>query len=546
MRSAQSNGRIGKIAGLCDCYKATKHFDLNHKFNLSEIYFSNLSLTDTTCKVHVCPSIDHLGRGMSYAKQNFIAGNWVAGESEVENRNPSDLSDLVGLFAQASADQLDAALDQARRAQREWASAEVERKQAVLMAIGNELMARSEELGTLLSREEGKPLVEGKGEVYRAGQFFTYYAAECLRQIGENADSVRPGVEIDVRREPVGVVAVISPWNFPTATASWKIAPALCYGNAVVWKPANATPASAVALTEIIARQDIPKGLFSLVMGSGRSVGQRLVESPLVNAISFTGSVPVGKGIAASAIGNLTKVQMEMGSKNALAVMDDGDLDLAVSVALGGAFGGTGQKCTASSRLIVHSAIHDAFVDKLVAGAKGMKVGHALENGTQMGPVVSGQQLKDNLAYVELGKSEGAELACGGEQLDMPHEGYYMSPGVFLNTNNAMRINREEMFAPLTAVIRVDSYDEALATVNDTNFGLTSGIVTRDLARATHFRRNARTGVVTVNLPTAGTDYHVPFGGRGDSSYGPREQGRAAAEFYTTVKTAYISAGSPS
>ena len=238
-------------------------------------------------------------------------------------------------------------------------------------------------------------------------------------------------------------------------------------------------------------------------------------------------------------------VQMEMGSKNAL-VVHDGDLDLAVSVALGGAFGGTGQKCTASSRLIVHSAIHDAFVDKLVAGAKGMKVGHALENGTQMGPVVSGQQLKDNLAYVELGKSEGAELACGGEQLDMPHEGYYMSPGVFLNTNNAMRINREEMFAPLTAVIRVDSYDEALATVNDTNFGLTSGIVTRDLARATHFRRNARTGVVTVNLPTAGTDYHVPFGGRGDSSYGPREQGRAAAEFYTTVKTAYISAGSPS
>ena len=482
---------------------------------------------------------------MSNAKQNFIAGNWVAGESEIENRNPSDLSDLVGLFAQAAPDQLDAALDQARRAQREWADVGMERKQAVLMAIGNELMARAEELGRLLSREEGKPLAEGKGEVYRAGQFFTYYAAECLRQIGENADSVRPGVEIDVRREPIGVVAVISPWNFPIATASWKIAPALCYGNAVVWKPANATPASAVALTEIIARQDIPKGLFSLVMGTGRSVGQRLVESPLVDAVSFTGSVPVGKGIAAAAIANFTKVQMEMGSKNALAVMEDGDLDLAVSVALGGAFGGTGQKCTASSRLIVHSAVHDAFAEKLVAGAKAMSVGHALEDGTQMGPVVSAQQLEENLAYVDLGKSEGAELACGGERLDLPHDGYYMSPGVFLSTNNAMRINREEMFAPLTAVIRVDSYDEALATVNDTNFGLTSGIVTRDLARATHFRRNARTGVVTVNLPTAGTDYHVPFGGRGDSSYGPREQGRAAAEFYTTVKTAYISAGSP-
>ena len=483
---------------------------------------------------------------MTDVKLNLIAGAWVAGENAVENRSPSDLSDLVGMFAQASAEQVDETLAQAREAQAEWAGFGLERRQAVLMAIGTELMARAEELGTLLSREEGKPLAEGKGEVYRAGQFFTYYAAETLRQIGENADSVRAGIEVDVRREPVGTVAVISPWNFPTATASWKIAPALCYGNAVIWKPANLTPASAVALAEIIDRQDIPKGLFSLVMGSGRVVGQRLVESPLIDAISFTGSVPVGKGIAAAAIGNLTKVQMEMGSKNALAVMDDADLDLAVSVALGGAFGGTGQKCTASSRLVVHRAIHDAFVDKLVAGAKAMKVGHALEQGTQMGPVVSESQLAENLAYVDLGRSEGAELACGGVRLDMPHDGYYMSPGLFLNTTNDMRINREEMFAPLTSVIKVDTYDEALSVVNDTNFGLTSGIVTRDLARATHFRRNARTGVVTVNLPTAGTDYHVPFGGRGDSSYGPREQGRAAVEFYTTVKTAYISAGDPS
>ncbi len=476
---------------------------------------------------------------------NLIAGEWMAGDTAIENRNPSDLTDVIGLFAQASADQLSATLDRARIAQLEWAAYGLERKQAVLMSIGTELMSRAEELGRLLSREEGKPFAEGKGEVYRAGQFFTYYAAECLRQIGENADSVREGVEIDVRREPVGVVAVISPWNFPTATAAWKIAPALCYGNAVVWKPANLTPASAVALTEIIERQDIPNGLFSLVMGSGGAIGQRLVESPQVDAISFTGSVPVGKGIAAAAIQNLTKVQMEMGSKNALAVMDDADLDLAVSLALGGAFGGTGQKCTASSRLVVHAAIHDAFVEKLVAGAKALKVGHALEEGTQMGPVVSEQQLQENLAYVELGQSEGAELACGGQRLELQHDGYYMSPGVFVNTNNTMRINREEMFAPLTSVLKVDSYDEALAIVNDTNFGLTSGIVTQNLARATHFRRHARTGVVTVNLPTAGTDYHVPFGGRGDSSYGPREQGKAAAEFYTTVKTAYISAGTP-
>ena len=482
---------------------------------------------------------------MTDIKPNLIAGAWSTGVGAIENYNPSDLSELVVLYAQASVQELDTAVEAAQAAQVEWAAYGLERKQAVLNAIGNEMMERAEELGTLLSREEGKPLAEGKGEVYRAGQFFTYYAAEVLRQLGQNAQSVRPGVDIDIRREPVGTVAVISPWNFPTATASWKIAPALAYGNAVIWKPANATPASAHALAEIIARQDIPKGLFSLVMGSGSDVGQKLVEHRGINAISFTGSVPVGRGIAQAAVGNFTKLQMEMGSKNALAVMDDGDLDLAVAVALGGAFGGTGQKCTASSRLVVHEAVHDAFVEKLVAGAKAMKVGHALEEGTQIGPVVSEAQLKENLSWVAKGRAEGAELACGGEEVERATKGYYMTPGVFLNTTNTMEINREELFAPLTAVIKVGSYDEALHTVNDTRFGLTAGIVTRSLARASDFRARARSGCVMVNLATAGTDYHVPFGGRGESSYGPREQGSAAAEFYTTVKTAYISAGLP-
>ena len=477
--------------------------------------------------------------------QNFIAGQWVDSNSEIENRNPSDISDVIGLYAQASADQLQNAVQTARAAQAEWAQTGPEKRYNVLMEIGNELIARFAELGKLLSREEGKPLAEGKGEVYRAGQFFTYYAAEVLRQVGDTADSVRDGIEIDVRREPAGTVAVISPWNFPTATASWKIAPALAFGNAVVWKPANVTPASAVALTEIISRQEIPAGLFSLVMGSGREIGQKLVENPSVDAISFTGSLPVGKGVAAAAIRNLTKVQMEMGSKNALAVMDDGDLDIAITCALAGAFGGSGQKCTASSRLVVHEKVHDAFVEKLVAGARAMKVGHALKEGTQIGPVVSEQQLNANLAYIELGRQEGAELLCGGDRVEQPTAGYYMTPAIFAGTNNAMRINREEMFAPIASVIRVGSYDEALSLVNDTNFGLTSGIVTKSLARATHFRRNVRTGCVMVNLPTAGTDYHVPFGGLGESSYGPREQGAYAREFYTTVKTAYVSAGTP-
>ncbi|MGB0690362.1 MAG: aldehyde dehydrogenase family protein, partial [Candidatus Puniceispirillum sp.] len=331
----------------------------------------------------------------------------------------------------------------------------------------------------------------------------------------------------------------------PTATAVWKIAPALAFGNAVIWKPANLVPASAVALADIIARQDLPKGLFNLVMGPGSSIGQALVESTAINAISFTGSVDIGKQIATSAIGNLTKVQMEMGSKNALAVMDDGDLDLAVTCALGGAFGGTGQKCTASSRLIVHEKIHDEFVEKLTSATTSMVVDHALKDGTQLGPVVSETQLNENMAYIDLAKSEGGEILCGGERVTRETEGYYMTPALVANTSNDWRINREEMFAPIACVIKAGSYDEALGLVNDTNFGLTSGIITKSLARASHFRRNARTGCVMINLATAGTDYHVPFGGRGDSSYGPREQGGYAEEFYTTVKTSYISSGTP-
>ena len=483
---------------------------------------------------------------MTETKNNFIAGEWLPGDTSVENRNPSDLSDVIGHFAQASSSQLTKALDAARSAQKIWAATGLEARQTVLMNIGNELMERSAELGTLLSREEGKPLAEGKGEIYRAGQFFTYYAAEVLRQIGDTADSVRPNIEIDVRREPVGTVAIVSPWNFPTATAVWKIAPALAFGNAVIWKPANLVPASAVALAEIISRQDLPAGLFNLVMGAGGSIGQQLIESPAIDAISFTGSVEVGKQIAQSAIGNLTKVQMEMGSKNALAVMDDGDMEIAVAAALGGAFGGTGQKCTASSRLIVHSAVHDEFVERLAAGAAAMVVDNALKDGTQIGPVVSQTQLDENMAYMELARSEGGEIICGGDRVSRYTDGYYMTPAVVAGTGNDWRINKEEMFAPIACVIKADSYDEALHLVNDTHFGLTSGIVTRDLARASHFRRNARTGCVMVNLPTAGTDYHVPFGGRGSSSYGPREQGGYAVEFYTTVKTSYISSGTPS
>ena len=475
--------------------------------------------------------------------KNYIAGQWVAGETAIENHNPSDVTDIIGSYAQASTAQLDTAFDAARAAQKIWSRTGLEARQTILMQIGNALMARADELGELLSREEGKPRAEGRGEVYRAGQFFTYYAAEVLRQIGDNADSVRPDIEIDVRRDPVGVVAVVSPWNFPTATAVWKIAPALAFGNAIIWKPANLVPASAVALAEIIASTDLPAGLFNLVMGAGSSIGDALVTSAAINAITFTGSVETGRRIAAGAIANMTRMQMEMGSKNALAVMDDADIDLAVACAVNGAYGGTGQKCTASSRIIVHDAVHDQFVDKMLAATKALQVGHALEEGTQIGPVVSDTQLAENLDYVALAKSEGGEILCGGERLSLAHDGFYMAPCLVAGTQNDWRVNREEMFAPIACIMRAGSYDEALNIVNDTPFGLTAGIITKSLARASHFRRNADTGCVMVNLPTAGTDYHVPFGGRGDSSYGPREQGQYAVDFFTSVKTAYIASG---
>ena len=469
----------------------------------------------------------------------YIGGEWQAGVSTVANINPSDISENIGNFAQASAEQVQQAISAAKHAQPEWEKTPIERKQAVLQAIGNELIARCDELGTLLSREEGKPFAEGRGEIYRAGQFFQYFAAEVLRQIGDNAESVRPGVSVEVTREAVGVIGIISPWNFPTATAAWKIAPALAFGNSVIWKPANLTPASAVALTEIIHRQGIPAGTFNLVLGSGSTVGDALINSKEVNGVSFTGSVDTGRKVAAATAPNFVRCQLEMGSKNALVIADDADIQTAVDATIAGSFSGAGQKCTASSRLVVMDSIHDQYVEALIKRMSELKVGHALEEGVFMGPVVDGNQLEANLGWVEKARQSGGELAFGGERLSMKHEGFYMSPTLFLNTKNDWEVNQEEVFAPMASVIRVADLEEAIATTNDTRFGLTGGIITQSLRTSAMFKQQAQTGCVMVNLPTAGTDYHVPFGGRKESSFGPREQGQYAKEFYTVVKTAY-------
>lgn len=482
---------------------------------------------------------------MELETRTYIDGRWRDGASRLASVNPSDTSDVIGHFAQAQAADIDQAVAAARAAQPLWWAAGIQRRHDALMQIGTALMARSAEIGALLSREEGKPLAEGRGEVYRAGQFFTWFAAEALRLQGDQAESVRPGIEIEVRREPLGVVALVTPWNFPVATPAWKIAPALAYGNAVVWKPANLTPASACALAAVIAEAGLPAGVFNMVLGPGGALGDHLVGHPDVAAVSFTGSVEVGQAIAARVLANRARLQMEMGSKNPMLIMEDCDIDLAVSHACNAAFGGTGQKCTAASRLIVHRRILPQFTDKLVKATQALRVGHALAEGTQIGPVVSAAQLAANLGWVERGRQEGAELLTGGQALDRPTQGYFMAPALFAGTTNAMAMNRHEMFAPITCLLSADSYAEALTLANDTPFGLTAGIMTRSLARAAHFRANMRAGCVMVNLPTAGTDFHVPFGGRGLSSFGPREQGRYAAEFFTTVKTAYLAAGMP-
>ena len=470
---------------------------------------------------------------------NLINGEWRAGDSYIPNTNPSNLQDVLGHYAQGDAAQVDAAVAAATAAFPAWATGSIQARSDALDKIGNEILARKEELGTLLAREEGKTRAEGIGEAARAGHIFKFFAGECLRLGGEVLPSVRPGIGVEITREPVGVVGLITPWNFPIAIPAWKVAPALAFGNCVLLKPADLVPGCAWALAEIISRSGIPAGVFNLVMGRGSVIGNALVEHPGIHAISFTGSVGVGRGIALKCVETHKKVQLEMGGKNPQVVLDDAELNQAVELSVQSAFYSTGQRCTASSRLIVTEGIYPKFIEAMKERMAGLKVGDALAQGIDIGPVSSMSQLEQDLSYVEIGRGEGAVLAAGGDRLKLPTDGFYMAPALFTETQASMRINREEIFGPVASVIRVKDYDEALAVANDTPFGLSAGVATTSLKYATHFKRHSQAGMVMVNLPTAGVDYHVPFGGRKGSSYGPREQGRYAQEFFTTVKTAY-------
>jgi aldehyde dehydrogenase (NAD+) len=473
-------------------------------------------------------------------RANLIAGEWVDGADVVADRNPSDLSDVIDEFAVADEAQVGDAISAAEEAAPGWAAATPLERSTALETIGLELAARAVELGEQLSREEGKPRAEGTGEVQRASQIFRFFAGEALRIPGEHLRSVRPGVDIDILREPLGVVGVITPWNFPIAIPAWKIAPALAYGCTVVFKPAEMVPASAWSLMEIISRAGLAAGVCNLVVGPGRVVGEALVHDPRVRGVTFTGSQAVGKGVAVGLAERFGRSQLEMGGKNPLVILDDADLEVAVDCAIQGAFFQTGQRCTASSRLIATSGIHDRFVDTLRERVATLRVGHALADDTQIGPVVSADQLDQDLDYLRIGADEGAELATGGKRLERDTDGYYLEPALLVGTHNEMRVNREEIFGPIATVIRADDTDHALALANDTEFGLSAGVCTTSLKHSALFRDRLQAGIVTINLPTAGVDFHVPFGGTKGSSSGTREQGRYAVEFFTTVKTAYV------
>ncbi|MCX6432488.1 MAG: aldehyde dehydrogenase family protein [Actinobacteria bacterium] len=475
---------------------------------------------------------------------SVVDGQAVAGSEDRPDANPSDLSDIVAVASLGGTDVASDAVAAAAAAFTAWSRTTPWQRAEVLDRAGTEIISRADELGDLLAREEGKTYPEARGEVVRAAQIMKYFAGVALQPHGQALDSVRPGIDVTVTREPVGVVSVITPWNFPIAIPAWKIAPALAFGNTVVFKPADLVPASAWELVDILNRAGLPSGVLNLVLGRGSVVGPVLTGDPAVSAVTFTGSVETGRGILAGSAGKGIKVQLELGGKNPLVVTERADLAGAVECAMQGGFGSTGQRCTASSILVVTEGVHDAFVDAIAARMGAWSVGDARTGGIDMGPVVDASQLAQDRSYLVTARAEGAEIV-GGDQVDGVTEGHYLAPALAIGTSITDTINREEVFGPVMSVVRVADYAEALATANASTMNLSAGICTKDLAEASHFKRNSKAGMVMVNLPTAGVDFHVPFGGRGESSHGPREQGTAAVEFFTTSKTAYTAPGTP-
>lgn len=476
--------------------------------------------------------------------RNFIGGEWVEskGSKTALNSNPADVDDMLGLAPLSTADEARAAVDAAHAAFPAWRDTPGPVRGRILFRAWQIMDAEKEQLARLLTREEGKTVKEALGEIQRTINILEYTAAEGRRLAGETLPSELPRNFAYTLRQPLGVVACVTPWNFPVAIPCWKIAPALVTGNTVVFKPASLTPETAAAVVSIFERAGLPKGVLNMVLGSGGTVGNAIVDHPHVRAVSFTGSNEIGAQIYGRGAARMIRVQCEMGGKNPVVVMGDADLEVAVEATAQGAFGSTGQRCTATSRVIVEESVADAFVAQLAARAKRIRVGNGLHDGVDMGPAVDDAQMDTDLRYLEIGRGEGATLVCGGERLTGGDydRGYYVAPTVFDHVTTTMRVAQEEIFGPVVSVVRVRDFDEAVAAANSVRYGLSSAIFTRDSTNVFRFVDEIEAGIVHINSGTPGGEAQLPFGGTKDTGVGPREQGSTAIEFFTEVKTVYV------
>ena len=476
--------------------------------------------------------------------RNFIGGEWIESVSAKtsDNINPANTSDIIGTIKLSTRDEARAAVEAAYNAFRDWKNTPAPTRGKIVAKFARLMEDNKEELAQILTREEGKTLAESRGELSRSINVAEFCAGESRRMNGETIQSELPANFAYTIKEPHGVVACITPWNFPIAIPVWKIAPALVAGNTVVFKPAEITPATAVRICELFEEAGIPKGVLNLVLGKGSEIGDEIANHPAVKAISFTGSTEIGLKLYEQCARRGAKVQCEMGGKNPVVVMEDADMDLAVESTAQGAFGSTGQRCTATSRAVVVDKIADEFVQKIVERAKRMRIGDGADSKTEMGPSVDDKQFNTVLKYIDIGREDGAEMLCGGQRAsgDGLENGYFVEPTVFDKVSPDMRIAREEIFGPVLSVLRVKDFNEAMTVANDSEFGLTSSIFTNDPNLIFRFVHEIETGMTHINSPTTGGEAHIPFGGVKLTGIGAREQGSTALDFYTELKVVYV------
>ena len=481
---------------------------------------------------------------MSEIFGNFINGEWVDSSSgkTFKSVNPANIEEEIASYQVSTVSDVKAGIEAAKSSQTDWSAIPAPQRGTILIKAAELLEQRTEQIASEMTREEGKTIAEAKGEVGRSVNILRYFGGEGARFCGETIPSDRPGVFSYTFRKPLGVVSLLTPWNFPIAIPVWKIAPALISGNSVVIKPASAAPICTIRVIEALNQAGLPKGVLNMVTGAGSVIGDELVSNPVIKAISFTGSCEVGQSIQQKTASKGVKTQLEMGGKNPTIVLKDADLDLATDIVINGAFFSTGQKCTATSRALIEKEIFNDFVALLVDKTKKLKVGNGLEQGVDVGPCVDENQMKTVLDYIEIGQKEGANIICGGQRLmdEGRDKGYFIQPTIFSGVSTDMRIAQEEIFGPVLAVLPVEGFEQAIALANQVKFGLSASIVTNQLNRTFDYINQIEAGLIIVNLPSAGVEYQLPFGGTKASSTGYREQGSVATDFYSELRTVYL------